>query len=682
MRKGKLVDYLYIDEEKLNIFDYYNETIPEWEATGTVKPYDQLDIVFLDIETSGLIIPKLQNNYKGDSIHLIGIKNEKGKSIIIDAKGQEREAVKYLFEVLEKKKPDILSVFNGYYFDIPFLIGVAEKYGLKHPFYIPKDERGLPRMKIRSTVQRNNTPEKYVIIKCSFNDGFGGKKHCAIADMYHESLAWDFVKRKLTGYRLKEVPVQMGLIKQDEVIDLLFEEQQKLAERWEDGGKQELSKYLESDLHLTKLLTDGLLPSVYYQKVFLPDWETQSIITSGNGSKWNAMIKKHYQEKLGNKYIVPVTSKTYAFQGAYTAAYKGFYYDPTGEYENTEYDVLSLYPHMILLYGITSNKDPDKVFLSMLAYMLKNRIINKKQYQRLEKEWQQIKDLSIEQLEKLQHYDAMQGTMKILANSGYGQLSTKGIEYNDYEAGALVTAYGRAIYRHLFRLLANYPDGKLTISTADTDGIKVYHPKGQADKICDYLNSNLPKNDKYAISVKIEWTAKAIFVPESKNGKLNEDLVIDGDIENAIAGLKKNYIIVMHDGKIKFNGKYRKRDRSKLDKEFQPELIRLYVNVGEVAARKYYQGLRTQILTHTLPVEWFQVTRKIKATEVTIVADGVGVSQEIVTIHRSINSKYKSDKGGLLKSPQYRWSKDPNDVCYDSYLIDLDSMFNDVFASC
>ena len=683
---------LHLDESKLDIFDYYNEPIKQWEPPfkNEVKPYDKLKVFSLDIETTGGVIEGSdQIDAINHSIVLIGIKNHRGESLILDAKKNERQALIYLFKLFQITKPDILAVYNGFKFDLPFIIKRAQIHGLKHPFWVQTDkETGKPHKKIRNTAQVNSQAVVYTPIWLNIDNGYGTPRHhCAIVDLYHEILAWDFVKRKLTSYRLKEAPYQMGLIDGDEIIDLSYPEMLERIDRWNDGGKEELSAYLESDLNLTKVLGDDLIPPVYYQSIFL-DWKLQSIISSGNGSKWNSLIENYYKNlslATKTKFELPQSDEKRRFKGAYSAAYAGFYYDPG--YEITEFDILSLYPHIVLLYGITSKKDTHKIFLSMLDYMLTNRIINKKQYNELEKLAESY-ILTLDQKSDMNKANNMQGTLKIFSNSGYGQLGTKGIAYNDYEGAALVTGYGRAIFRHIVRLVGKLPNVKFC--SLDTDGFKVYHTTGKAQEILKYINDNLPGNNRYQIQVKIEWTAKAFFVPESKNQNgLNAELIEDGDMGLVRSGLKKNYIIIMKDvikddgtvvpGKLKFNGKYRKRDRSKLEKEFQPKFIQLLVNDSELAARKYYKQIRDSILNHTIDVKYLAVTRKIKKTEVNLIKNGIGVANQVVTIHRSNESHiFNSRTKEYLKNPKYVWTNDPSDVCWDAYVNILDEMFIEI----
>lgn len=700
--------FLEIDEGKLNIFDTYDEPIPEWEPSREITPYNKLSIVHCDIETTGGIVSGSRDiDYKNHSIVLIGVKNERGDSKILSAKGREKKAIQDFFRILAFKKPDILNFYNGFFFDIPFIIGRCKVLGIPHPFWIQPcslkdiershgsfneyskkisnfkllkgelhDSNLFPALKVRRTAQINSVPITYTPIWLSIPDK-GTRKHCAIIDTFHEVVAWDFVARKLTGYRLKDVPVQMDLT-DDEIIDMPYQEMLQNIDNWDNGGKELLSHYLESDLNLTKILGDKLLPPVYNKCLFL-DWKFQSIAGSGNGTQWNAIISGFYGDDYLNS-IKPDEKRR--FKGAFSAAYAGMYtsWDKSGdEYAIVEFDILSLYPHMILLYGLTSRKDVDKALLQILAYLLDARIHNKNEAKRLEKLYKQASDILTQvQKNEINHYDGMQAVMKVLANSGYGYAGTSGIKFNDYHIASLVTAYGRAIFRHIYRLLAGLED--VTVVSCDTDGFKIRCRKKNIDPYLQYLNDNLPKNDRYAIKLKLEWTAKAIFVPPS-DAQVNHILVMDGELGEVRSGLKKNYIVVMDSGKVKANGKYKKRDRSVFEKTFQPELVRLLAMDGELAARKYYLEIKKQMEEGTYPLEKVQITRKIKRgnADKTLILRGYGKTGDVITIHKSkIYSHYIGRKGQILKSAKWQNTIDPDDVCWEFYLMQLDNQFNEV----
>lgn len=84
-------------------------------------------------------------------------------------------------------------------------------------------------------------------------------------------------------------------------------------------------------------------------------------------------------------------------------------------------DISSLYPSIMLRFGICSRKDPEHQFLGVMQYMTQER-------------------LRLKQLAKGGNIQAHheQNALKILINGSYGFLGTGGYTFNDYEAAAMV----------------------------------------------------------------------------------------------------------------------------------------------------------------------------------------------------------------------------------------------------
>lgn len=415
-----------LNEDEIDIYEYDRTPIPNWKPNTKIKPLADVSKLYLDIETTGL-------NPASSDIVLIGLKNERGKSHIIDCKthGEYYGLIEFI-EILNKKKPEILLTFNGFKFDIPFIINKLEKYRIPHAFYINKD-----RVKVFKTAQMFSQPTEY-------NDIWLRRGETAIIDLFHQSLAWDFLNHKLTRFGLKHIPNQLNLpgYENDKPIELSFPQMQQAIANWDNRsptkgvtGKELLSEYLESDLKATKAIGDFLLPDIYYQKLILPDWNLQSLATSGNGSKWNDILKQYYNSKGSPP---PQTSPKLTFVGALTGSKPGLFKNIA------KIDVASLYPSIMLLYGVCSDKDPDRHCLAVLKFLKDERL--------------RLKAIAKEKkgTPEGQQANQAQGALKVLINSAYGFMSTGFIEYNDFVAGAGVTAHGRAILKRMMSALEEY----------------------------------------------------------------------------------------------------------------------------------------------------------------------------------------------------------------------------------
>jgi DNA polymerase, archaea type len=607
-----------IDETKLDIFDYDTQPIAPWKPSVKLTPYGDLTKLYLDIETAGL-------DPGTDRIYYVGLRNHKGQNLFITHES-EHKILSDLVYLLCKHKPDILFTFNGFEFDLPFIIRRCEILGVTHPFRIATKKT------IHATAQKFGQPSIFYSI--FFNEK--GDRPTAVIDLYHQLLAYDFVARKLTRHSLKEAPLQLKLRKESR-LDLGYK---GILKAWKEDRKS-LEEYLKFDLEDTQLLADFLTPAIYYQKEYLPDWKLQAIATAGNGSKWNHILKTRYG------YDEESTPKL-NYQGALTFGLAGYY-------ENiAKIDVKSLYPNCQLVYGIHSDKDRDRYQLSILKYALEE------------------KD-RLEELGKTGDIVAKhrRGTTKVIANSGYGALGS-GIPYNDYKAAAMVTAYGRAIFRFMFNFIEKYPN--TVITGADTDGLFFAVEKdldgSKRKQIYTDLQAALPKG----IEIAYELTAKSMFIPKSdrKPVAIND---VDTSVFNSGDGIRKNYVIVLDTDKLYLKGKYVKRNRSQFEREFLPKLVQIRTLEGEQEAFVYYQAIRQQIEDGTMSTDYFKIERKASVAEKIVVELGLVDDDGVCTYWE-----------GYHPNPSSRWRKmrtqktNTEPYCIEHYLKEIDEAYGEVFA--
>ena len=599
-----------IDEDKLDIFDVCTTPIKDWKPKIPVKPWNKVKGYYLDIETEGLD-PEIH------AIELIGLIDQNGKITIIEAFNDERLALIQLFQLLKDRNLEFLATFNGTKcvshdlgFDIPFIEHRAKINGLESPFW---HRPGMP--KTFSTAQLFSKPIQYEKIYLNGNK-------TAVIDLIHQALSWDFVARKLTSFSLKTIPVQCKLRKEERVT-LSYE---KMRECVKNGDIATYKKYLEDDLRDSKLLGDFFLPAIWYQQQLLPSWNFQSLQDSGNGSKWNDIIKTRYKNKPAK------TDGSKTIKGALTYAVAGLHRNCL------KFDVESLYPYVMLIYGIYSHKDPDGFLLQVLNYLLKFRV-----------ELKQKKADGIATDEEKQR----EATAKVFLNSGYGALKTTGIDYSDPVAAGFVAAYGRAIFKYLFKLLDS---NGYRVVQADTDGLIISLGEGEFNllekgkEIEAWLNTQLPKTEEHSIKVKFESdsSGEGIYVPYDK--KTGE-------------ALKKNYLIFSNGQCINKKGKYKKRDRSVLQKTFQINFLEILIYQGYSEALDYYYGELLKLESGKYQIEDLQITRKIKINEKTLVEKGIGVAGEPAT--------YWIGKNGETKT-------EPYDPSY--YIKQIDELFWEVLS--
>lgn len=560
-------------------------------------------------------------------IILIGLMNERGESFIIDCLERgEANGIRLLYEILDQKKPVFLAHFNGFNFDLPFIHKRGQDLGLSSKFWVS------PRDTVFRTAQMFGKPVEYR----SFWINHGAT---AIIDLYHQALAWDYVNRKLTGFSLKEIPIQLGLRKEKRLI-LSHHEMRRIVE---SGDLTELKEYLIYDLEDSKLLGDLLLPDIYYQKRLLPDWNLQSISTAGMGSKWNDILMKIYQQE--KRSVRP--DEVCNYEG-------GLVVSKAGLYQNvSKIDVASMYPSIMLMYHVHSRKDTSKYILGVLKYLKAERL--------------RLKEIASRNPGTPEGTLArqMQGALKVMINSSYGSLGTAGKEYNDYHAAALVTAYGRKI---LMEMMVALVEAGGAIITADTDG--VFYTCGSFEKniiAWQYCQSKMPGNEHEKITLEYELEAAALYIPPVTSSKEHDE---DND------GLRKNYIIIKKDGSLKMNGKFRKRDKCELEKSFTPGLIQAYL---EGRHQDYCLGIIQQLMLKIYPVGNLVITRKIKVNERRLIELGIGSPNEVVSIYKAKDKKLFGKKGQQLKKVEIHWTDDPAFIDWDYYIEMVNSQYEEFF---
>lgn len=614
------------------LIDFIEENIDEW---------NKLDEV----------IPKAALSPDYCQIGLIGLMNESGKYHIIDCEALgEKVGLMILNEVLKIQSPLIIGQFNGFSFDLPVIIAKCRKHKIECPFKYTGYE-----VCFRSA-QMFGKPQKYQKIVFSHN------YETAIFDLFHHTLAWDFVSRKLTAFSLKKVPVQLGLRK-NERLELTYSQ---MKNEYASGDLRKLKEYLYYDLEDTLMMGNFLLPEVYYQKAVLPDWHLQSIATGGSGSKWDSILKNIYRIPKQKETVANIVSdERKNIKGGLTGGKPGLY-TCVGKW-----DFNSMYPHIMLLFGINSIKDVENKQLEVLHFLLNMRMELKKK----------ASDESVSKEER-RLAKQIQGGFKILINSSYGSLATRGILFNDYISAALVTAYGRALLK--FGVLKCIEFGGTPVSW-DTDGL--YYSAESPEKlreIYEKTQESLPKG--FTINFEVKH-ANAMYIPLAKNKKSKPKTQeqLDEEFENifefeSCKAMKKTYIIAHNENKLFANGCFRKRDKSRLECEFVPNLVR------EVARGNnpelYYQEVVERLKNKVYPVSDLVYNTTIKANEKRKVELGLGKPGDSVSIYRGTPETVYGKRGLPLKNKNDVWTNEVSQVDYDEYIKLVDIMYAEFTATC
>jgi len=291
-------------------------------------------------------------------------------------------------------------------------------------------------------------------------------------------------------------------------------------------------------------------------------------------------------------------------------------------------DVSSMYPSVMLRYGITSRKDPLMKSLSVLKYLTEERL--------------KLKALSAKGDKNAYH---MQAALKILINSFYGFLGVGYYTYNDMEAAALVTAIGRKI---LFRMIDKIESMGGLVIAVDTDGIIYSHQDTNA--VYHEVTKVLPSD----IEIELEFERTGIFAPKAKN-----------------------YVLVREDGKVECKGLYRKRNRYPLQNKHPLEMIRRYFVEGKESAIAYHIDTVLAIKTRQIDIADLTISRRIGKAEKALVVQGLGQVGDTISYWTTEEKRF-SAKGKQLKSKQMGTRTEPYWV--EHYLDDANEAFIEIFG--
>jgi len=544
---------MIVQEKELDIFYTDNTTKKEWFPTVQLQPYNQLRQVILDIETTGLDATKAR-------IIAIGCLRE-SLDVQIFMHSDEAHLLQEFLAYLEAVNPEVLLTYNGMAFDLPFIITRLNLLNIKHHFQLSTSSRQIP------SAQTFGTPIK--VNEISY-------KNSNHVDVYICVLRWDFITKSLTpSYSLKNVVLEMRLRKERR-LTLSYNQ---IQECWQQGegsqGWLTIQQYLQFDLEDTKLIAEQLVPSYWYESLIVPGMNLQQLALAGNATKWQRVLQSFYPN------VKPKADSKVKFAGGLVISVPGLYHNIA------KIDVSSLYPSIMLKYGIYSQKDNKRVALDILDYLTKERLKLKAKGK--------LGDMVAKQAES---------ALKVLINSLFGFYGTGGVGFNDMAAAALVTAYGRRILQHIISVLKSVDAIQIE---SDTDGVFFSHPTPEF--VWQTVSDAMPSG----INIELETTALAMFVP-SKGAK--------------------NYILWHHDGSITKKGIWKKRDRSRLEKQFPVNYLTHFIE-SETAAEAYYQQLEKVILSGQLPLEEIQITRKIRANEKVLLA--LGKPGDIVTFYQGMN---------------------------------------------
>jgi DNA polymerase I len=504
--------------------------------------FADLHRVQLDIETT-----TLAHDQAGAQILMIALSDTRGYEAVLD--GDEKQILEQLIERVQALDPDVIEGHNLFGFDLPYLAARAQALGV--PLRLGRDGSelrfGSPRQCIIGANSRTFTP------------AFVHGRH--LMDTYLSVQRFDIGRGDLESYGLKEATQQLGIAAPDRI----YLEREQIPDLWRTDPET-VRRYCLQDVHETRRLADLTLPTEFYQCQMLPD-TLQNLATIGTGEKANLMFLRAY---LAEGHAVPAPQASREYPGGYTEVRQ------VGLIPRiVKADVESLYPSVMLRYGIKPRADHLNVFLPTLERLRRLRLDAKaraKQTQGAESAY----------------WDGLQSSFKILINSYYGYLAAP-FHFNDFDAAEQVTLTGQDLVK---LIAAEIEKQGGVVVEIDTDGVYFQPPpevQTEADEIAfvERVGAVLPEGIR---------------------------LAYDGRYKAMLSLKTKNYVLQGYDGKLTFKGaSLRSRADEKFGREFLNNAIQWLLNGEPERVVAEYRRLARAILNGEVDIE--QLCRRERVTQ-------------------------------------------------------------------
>ena len=470
------------------------------------EDYDELIRLSTDLETEGLEPTEHR-------IKQIGIRTNKGFEIILSLEGETREEkdaseleiINGFLKTISLLKPDVITGYNSENFDWNFLIVRSEMLGyefkdlstkiLKHPIY--KSNRG--------TVLKLGGEMEYFfktnLFGYNITDALHAVRRAQAMDSNMKRADLKYITKYSKLSKQNRVYIQgdkINTVLSDETNDYAFN---NTDGKWykitnenplKDGyeivkGRYIVERYLLDDIYetdkvelmynQTNFLISKLLPTSF-----------QRATTMGTAGIWRLIMMAW---SIEHNLAIPEFGQSQSFTGGLSRLLE------VGYSENVlKLDFNSLYPSIIITWGIESETDVSNVMLMLLEYILTTREESKELKSQFGKKLNETKDLlknnpdDSELLSKVKQYDLAfksndnkQLQQKILANSFFGSFGSPNIfPWGDINCAEQTTCTGRQSLRLMVKWFSER-GYKAIVGDSVTYDTPVYikYPNGNID---------------------------------------------------------------------------------------------------------------------------------------------------------------------------------------------------------
>jgi DNA polymerase I len=389
-----------------------------------------------------------------------------------DAERGERLALERLGSLIRERDPDVIEGHHIFKVILPYLTARARQHRLKLDW-------GRDGSLLKSRASRVQIAERTINYPKFQIHG----RH--VVDTYLLVQFYDIGTRELESFGLHEVARHFGLAG--------------------GGGADATAERTDlADLRETRAISNLLSRSYFTQAQIFP-YNYQEIIVRGNATRIDALFLREYYRR---RHALPELPESRPFEGGYTDVFV------TGVARDVWHcDVASLYPSVMLRYGIFPASDRLEIFHGLLADLRKFRLEAKAKMR--------ASSAQPARAQEYQAWNALQNVFKILINSFYGYLGFSQGHFADYDAAARVTETGRDLLKRLVAWLNAHGARVIEI---DTDGIYfVPPPETDLGQLQRGLGEVLPDG----IDIEFDARYPAMFSYKAKNYALLQE---DGEL--------------------------------------------------------------------------------------------------------------------------------------------------------
>ncbi|MCA9780260.1 MAG: hypothetical protein KC800_26225, partial [Candidatus Eremiobacteraeota bacterium] len=346
------------------------------------------------------------------------------------------------------------------------------------------------------------------------------------ADSWILSVLHDVSGRELTGYDLEDVAPHFGL---------------PIGKR----GDSLLERAQKDTAAIAALHRNLGYPYFLQSQIFPLSFE--NVILRGNATRINHLFLREYYRQ---RHSIPGKPEVVNFAGGLTAQ----------EHEGCAYgvyhcDVASLYPSLIISYGLGPEGDKLGIFKGLLETLRDFRLQTKQKQKQAGDEKESA------------FFGNLQTTFKILINSFYGYLGFGQGHFADFDKAAEVTRLGREL---LMKMMDWLKAQGAQILEVDTDGIYFVPSKEFSDDgWIEQLNKELP------------------------DGVLVE---FDGRYPGMYCHKMKNYALLEADGHLILRGSgLRSRALEPFLRQFIEDMIRAALTEGNGAHQEIFDDYQRRL---------------------------------------------------------------------------------------